>query len=243
MKSSILTALLFLLLTEVATAQNYFGLLNDSNSIVSAGVNANPNLNMNADYLFSFNTPHSFFEEYGFVAHVNFPLFSQKGFDFDVKLGVGTLLKISDKFKSLSGITWGISRTANLNGKYVHSGFKLDLPPGYYGNRWAFTPHISVNYQPVIHIKHSDNAIRAFYDIYPNGIGQFSSPKNGWFYQNNLTLQTGFGIAYYKPRWHINLTAGFQYQPNKLGLVALPDIGILPFYGSVNVGYSLSNKK
>jgi hypothetical protein len=142
----------------------------------------------------------------------------------------------------LTGLTWNFSRTANLNGRYFHSGFKIDFLPGYYGNKWAFALHLALNYQPFIHIKHSDYAKNDFKDLYPNNNGKYTSPQDGWFSQNNLTLQTGIGVTYFQAKWHLNLTAGFQYQPNKLGLIASPDIGILPFYGGLNFGYSIADK-
>ena len=237
MKKALLILTLLFLTISFTNAQNYFGLLHGGGQVFSAGVNANPNLNANADYLFGFGNEGKTIERYGIIAQGNFPIFSQKGFDFDFRLGAGALIAFSDKFKSIVGLIWNISQTNDLNGRYFHSGFKIDLLPGYYGSKWVFAPHLALNYQPWIHIKHSKYAINAFKDLYPNGNGQYKAPKNGWFYQNNITLQTGVGVAYFKPNWHINLTAGFQHQPNRLGLIAFPDIGIMPFYGGVNFGY------
>jgi len=233
---------LLLLLQPAAKAQNLFGLLNDGRYIVSTGINANPNLNANADYLFAFEPKEGTLQRFGIITQANFPVFSQQGFDFDFRIGAGALIGFSNQFKALTGVTWNFSRTADLNGRYYHSGFKIDFLPGYYGNKWVFAPHLSLNYQPFIHIKHNDYAKNAFKDLYPNNNGQYTSPKDGWFFQNNLTLQTGIGVANFQPKWHLNLTAGFQYQPNKLGLIALPDIGILPFYGGLNFGYSITDK-
>lgn len=233
----------FLTGTTVTNAQNYFSLLNDGRHIISAGTNANPQLNAHADFLMGFDHQSRFIERYGIVAHANFPLFSQRGLDFDLRLGAGALISFADRFKSIAGLSWNFSRTADINGRYFHSGFKLDFLPGYYGNKWVFAPHFSFQYQPWIHIKHSEYAINAFRDLYPNNDGSFKAPKDGWFYQNHITLQTGVGIVYFQPNWHLNLTAGFQHQPNRLGIVALPDIGIMPFYGGVNFGYVIKNKK
>ncbi len=242
MKKELLISTLLFLAINFTNAQNYFGLLHGGGQVLSAGVNANPNLNTNADYLFGFGNEGKTLERYGIIAQANFPIFSQKGFDFDFRVGAGALVAFSEKFKSIAGLSWNFSRTADLNGRYVHSGFKIDLLPGYYGSKWAFAPHLAFNYQPWIHIKHSDYAIKAFEDLYPNGNGQYKAPKNGWFYQNHITLQTGVGVAYFQPNWHINLTAGFQYQPNRLGLTTFPDVGMMPFYGGVNVGYALKNQ-
>lgn len=243
MKNSLILCVLCLCSMTDIYAQNYFGLLNEGRHIISAGANANPHLNANADYFFGFENPNKFIERYGFLAQVNFPIFSQKGFDFDFRIGAGALIAFTEKFKSIAGLSWNFSRTEDLNGRYLHSGFKIDVFPGYYGSKWVFTPHFSLNYQPWINLKHSEYTKNAFMDLYPNQDGQYKSPKDGWFYQNNFTLQTGIGIAYFQPHWHLNLTAGFQHQPNRLGLIALPDIGILPFYGGVNFGYSILQDK
>ncbi len=220
-------------------AQNFFGLFNDGNHIVSMGINANPNLNIHADYIFAFDINNPTIQRWGIITHLNFPLFSQKGFDFDLRIGAGTIIGIVNQFKVLTGLTWNFSRTVTLNGTYFHSGFKLDVFPGYYAKRWALALHVALNYQPILHVKHSDYARDAFNDLYPLGNGLYNAPKDGWFYQNNLTLQSGIALAYFRPKWHVNLTAGFQYQSNRLGLIALPDIGILPFYGGLNIGYAI----
>ncbi len=242
MKASIFILLASLLFLNKVNTQNLFGLLNDGQHNISAGINANPNLNANADYLFAFEQKEGTLQRFGIITQANFPLFSQKGFDFDFRIGAGALVCISNKFKVITGVTWNLSRTADLNGRYFHSGFKIDLLPGYYGSKWAFAPHLSLNYQPFISIKHSEYAKQAFQDLYPNSNGQFTSPKDGWFQQDNLTFQTGIGFAYFQPKWHLNLTAGFQHQPNRLGLIALPDIGIMPFYSGLNFGYSIADK-
>lgn len=243
MKATIISIIVLVFPLSFVKAQNYFGLLNNHKQVISLGANANPNLNTNANYLFYFENQGKRIEKYGIVAQVIFPLFSQKGFDFDFRLGAGALVSLSDKLKSIAGLSWNFSRTQDLNGRYFHSGFKIDIHPGYYGSKWALAPHLSINYQPWINIKHSEYAINAFQDLYPNNNGQHKAPKDGWFYQNSITFQTGLGVTYYKPNWHINLTAGFQHQPNRLGLITFPDVGILPFYGGVNFGYSILRNK
>lgn len=243
MKKTLTVLLISAFLANALTSQNYFGLLNAGQQTVSIGANANPNLNANADYLVGFDTQHKTIRRYGFVAQANFPLFSQRGFDFDLRIGAGALFAFTEKFRAISGISWNLSRTADINGRYIHTGFKLDLFPGYYGKRWVIAPHLAAGYQPWIHIKHSAYVIQAFQDLYPGGDGPFSGPRNGWFYQNYFLLQTGLAVAYFQPQWHLHLTAGFQQQPNRVGLVSLPDIGIMPIYGGVNFGYSIPDRK
>lgn len=243
MKIKLLIFIVFVWSSALVHAQNYFDLLNDGRHNIAVGVNASPQLNANADYFFGFENQGKLIDRYGVVAQANFPLFSQKGFDFDFRLGAGALLSFSGKFKSIAGLSWNFSRTEDLNGRYFHSGFKIDILPGYFGSKWVLAPHLSLNYQPWINIQHSEYAIKAFQDLYPNSQGEFNAPKDGWFYKNNITLQAGIGITYFQPTWHINLTAGFQHQPNRLGIIALPDIGIMPFYGGLNFGYSILRDK
>ncbi|GEM_PF-2309503 len=235
-----LTALfVWLFLLGTADAQNFFGLLNDAHHFASAGIHAYPHLNASIDYLYASGHREGVLQRFGMITQVNFPLFSQKGFDFDLRVGAGALIGISGQFKTLTGLTWSLSRTADLNGRYFHSGFKVDLLPGYYGGKWAIAPHLSVNYQPLVHIKHGDYPKRAFQDLYISKDGPFTSPQDGWYRQSNLTLQTGIGIAYFRPRWNVNLIAGFQSQPNSIGLSTFADIGMMPFYSGLNFGYAI----
>jgi hypothetical protein len=239
MNKNILLLVYFCGLGSIGYGQNFLGLLQSGSQTVSAGVNAAPHLNMNFDYLFAFEQKQGTLQRWGVLTQIHFPLFSQKDWDFDLRIGAGALLSFSNHLKTIAGLSWNLSRTADLNGRYFHSGWKIDVFPGYYGSKWVCAPHLSLNYQPLLHIKHSEYAKQAFQDLYPQNSGRFTSPKDGWFTAPNLILQTGIGVAYFQPRWRLDLTAGFQYQPNRFGLINLPDIGILPFYGGLNFGYSI----
>jgi hypothetical protein len=87
---------LLLLFQLSAKAQNFFGLLNNGQHILSAGVNANPHLNANADYLYAFEEREGTFQRFGIIIQANFPIFSQKGFDFDFRIGAGALIGFSN---------------------------------------------------------------------------------------------------------------------------------------------------
>lgn len=163
-------------------------------------------------------------------------MFSQKGLDFDVNAGVATQLKFTNRFQMISGFSFALRRTEDLNGKYFNTGLKLDLLPGLYTTNWVVAPHLGLDYRPFIHIKHKAYATNTFKEL---GSTAYSAPENGWFTQNNLLPQIGIGTAYFKQNWNINLVAGLQHQPNKVGLVSLPDIGLLPFYGHVNFAHKV----
>ncbi len=239
MNSRFLILMALLGLPSLGYGQNPFGLLHDGHHIVSVGIHANPSLNANADYLFAFEQKDGTFQRFGLMTQANFPLFSQQGIDFDFRIGAGALVGIASNFKALMLLTWNFSRTADVNGQYFHTGLKIDVLPGYYGTNWAFAPHLSLTYQPFIHIEHSEYAKQAFQNLYPSGSGSFTAPKNGWFYQTHLMIQTGVSVAYFQSTWSLNLTAGFQHQPNRFGLLLFPDLGMLPFYGGLNFGYSI----
>ncbi len=243
MKGLYLTLVKVLLLSVCIDAQNYFSLLNKAPLVAGLGVQANPELNVTVDGFYPISLVDKHIEGMGLVAQVNLPLFSQKGFDFDFRLGAGVMLPLKGKFKAISGLSWNMSRTADINGQYFYSGFKLDFFPGIYGEKWVLAPHLSINYQPWLHLQHNQYAKHAFAGLYSSGNGTRQAPEDGWFLQHNLVFQTGIGVAYFKPEWNISLVAGYQHQANRLALKALPDLGILPFYGGLNMGYSLGNFK
>lgn len=153
------------------------------------------------------------------------------------------LLASTPELRAISGISWNLSRTADINGRYIHAGFKLGFFLGYYGKEWVIASHLAAGYQPWTYIKHSAYVIEAFQDLCPGRAGPFSDPGNGWFYQNYLLLRTGPAVAYFQSKWHLHPTAGLQQQPDRVGLVSLPDIGIMPIYGGVNFGYSIPDRK
>ncbi len=241
MKTIYFLCILVLLSFNFLNAQMFPFILDNSSKMVSVGVSANPHLNSNVDFMYTLNTKHSLISRIGFYSQINIPLFSQNGLDVDIRFGTSALLNFSENFKSIAGLSWNISKTEDLNGKYLHSGFKIDILPGFYSDNWVMAPHGSFHYQPLVYVSHSEIAQSTFNDLYPNNNGVYNSPKDGLFYQNNLIFQFGVGCIYKQSDWFVNMTAGLQHQYNKLGINALPDIGILPFYGGVNFGYSLES--
>jgi hypothetical protein len=222
-------------------SQNLSGILHDGSQYIGIGATADPNLNFSADYFSNLNWESEKNNKIGILTSLNLPLFTQKkGFDFDLKLGIGSLITFAGQFKMISGFNWIISRTEDINGRYYNTGFKLDLLPGKYGRHWVLAPHFSVDYRPWINLKHKDYPKQAFQDLYQNREVQYNSPKNGWFHQNYISLQGGISITYFRPTWDINFVSGVQLQPGKTSLIALPDIGILPFYSGLNFGYCIN---
>jgi hypothetical protein len=226
---------IFIVMQFQLQAQNYLAAFNQT-PLVNIGINANPNLNTNMDYTQPINTKSKI--PMMIVAQFNIPLFSQKGFDFDARLGTGGSLSVTDNWKVISGISWGIHRTSDITGRYLTSGFKLDCYPGYRWSNWFIGTHFAYDYRPWIHMQYSDYSKNAFKDLYPNGANA-NAPENGWYTQRFMLLQTGIAVAYIKQNWNINLTTGIQTNFNKVNQFMFPDIGILPIYGGVNVGYGV----
>lgn len=242
MKAWIFLGVLVFINLEYLLAQNYFGLLHSGKHFANVGIEANPHLNANVDYMYRPENLNPAGNRLGVLAQFNLPLFTENSFDFDVRIGAGYFVSFSKSFKMISGVSWGFHRTVDLNGRYFSTGFKIDLLPGYYGQKWTIAPHLSLDYRPLLRIKHSTYSRSAFQDIYHGGTATYSGPKDGWFYQNYLLVQSGIAFSFVQPLWNINMTAGFQHHPNKLGLITLPDIGILPFYGELNFGYLIDEK-
>ncbi|MCU0432743.1 MAG: hypothetical protein MUC87_04750 [Bacteroidia bacterium] len=236
MKRLLFSCLLLTGFTQ-ATAQDYFSLLNPGSQYVYAGVSAAPALMAQTGYAFSGVTIKD--KPLVFTAGITLPLFSQKGFDAELNVGAGYQWALAKNWNMITGLSWNIMRSQDINGRYLCSGFKLDMLPAYYTSHWMTGPHLALDYRPWLHIRHSDYSKEAYTGLYPSGSGTYTTPRDGWFLQDNLALQLGAGVAYFRTHWNINLKAGFNWQPNRLGLISLPDIGIMPFYGSVNVGYKL----
>ncbi len=243
MKNLVLIGLAGLCLHAPVAGQNYTGLLNDAAHMVSAGLNADPGLNVHADYFAGIQTNRALVPRLCLISRVNFPIFAQKWLNFDFQLGVGCLWNFDERWMALSGLSWHFSRTEDVTGRYLHSGFKLDLYPGYRRGLWAVFPHLGLQYQPWIHLKAGDYARQAFQDLYPDGGEPAYGPKTGWYYQNHFVFQSGLGFGYFPSRWQVNLCAGFQHTFNRLGIVTFPDVGVMPFYGTVNFGYVLQTLK
>lgn len=233
------TLFLGLMLSGVlgAKAQDYFGMLNGGTHYAYAGVSAAPALMAQTGYAWSGVQLKG--KPLWLTAGLTLPLFSQKGIDAELHVGAGYRFSLAGKWSLISGLSWNLMRSEDINGRYLCSGFKLDLMPGYSRTHWMVAPHMAFDYRPWLHITHSNYAKEAYTDLYPTGSGTYTAPRDGWFVQNNFSLQFGGAVAYMRTQWNINLKAGFNWQPNKLGIVALPDIGIMPFYGSVNFGYKL----
>lgn len=219
-------------------AQYDNGLLQQKPHNVSIGAQTSPHLSGVVSYLYNSRMHTERISKIGFTTQLRIPLFSQSGSDISWNSGVVGLSGISGKFKLRTGLAWELGRSSDLNGNYLLSGFKLDLLPGFYGEKWILGVHLSVNYLPWIHIRHSDYSKEAFHDLYPSGSGTYSGPKDGWFVQQNLLLQTGVGMTYLHKNWNLQFVGGLQLQPNQIGIFSLPDIGIMPFYGGITFGYA-----
>lgn len=239
-KKTKLIILLGFFLTEQLVSQNSPVLLSGLKSYIGFGISANPILNASIDYghqmpkLKIKNNPVSLLTQF------SAPLFTKKGFDYDLTVGLGSVIEMKKHFKVLTSMSIPFSRTSDLNATYYNVAFKVDLYPGYCTDRWMIASHLSWQYVPNVHIKNKDYAKESFEDLYTQGTpGRYNKPQDGWFWQNGHILRAGVSLCYVQQKWNINLTGGFQYAYNKLGIVMFPDIGLMPFYGWLNFAHAL----
>lgn len=234
MKTTILV-ILFTAMGYCLFAQHYFGLLYPNRALANVSVQADPALGFGSGYFIAPAKMRLGQIPLGVGGSLHIPLSAGQGFDFDLTLGAGCLIDISERFKTIAGLSWGLHRSADLNGRYWNTGLKLDLYPGRYGDRWVIAPHLGLDWRPFVHLRHSAYAREAFQGLN----GKYDAPQDGWFRQRFWQQQIGLSVLYYRPRWNVQLTAGWQHYWNRLGINLLPDIGILPFYGGLNFGYLL----
>src|SRR5689334_17690400 len=114
-------------------AQEFNSVLYEPGHFAQAGVSASPQLNVQLGYATSFKNILLNKQPVIFVSYVNLPLFSQQQLDIDLHVGAGSLLAFTKKFKMISGFSVDVYRTENINGRFINSGFRLQLLPGYYG--------------------------------------------------------------------------------------------------------------
>lgn len=227
-----------LLIISCYTFSQSYDVLNYENKhIVSMGVSANPEMNVSVDYMFhKTETNHL---DFAYTAGINIPTSTSYKFDFDVHAGIASKIYTKNRWGIIGGINWENSFTADLNGDYFTTGLSCDILPGYFGKNWTITPHLGIRYMPFIHIKQSSYPLEAFDDL----DSQVNYEKHdGWFTQTNLISKMGLNIGRNFQFGTIQLMFGYQHIYNKLSLIALSDIGIMPFYGSVNVAIPLKNK-
>jgi len=233
--------LIFLISLFKAESQNHFGTLHQGNHYNNFGIMANPHLVFNTDYRASLPNVRLFGQKINFILTFSVPLFTSNWFDIDGRLSSSYLIDITGDFKTIIGLSYNLSRSEDINGSYYTFGRKVDLYPGYFGDTWVFAPHFSVDYRPLVYIKHKANAIEAFEDLYPNSKGKYNAPKDGLYYQTLFIWQFGLTAIHRTPERNINITGGFQYMPNKLDIISFPELGILPIYGGINVGIKTSD--
>jgi len=219
-------------------SQNLFGLLSEGEDITSLGFGANPHMDAGLDFMDISKKSENPIERYGFFFSFSMPVFTSDGLDYDLKLGVCALIRHKKQFKSITGITWNFSRTEDINGRYFHSGIKWEILPGQYGKKWAAAPHFGIHYQPFLNVRQKDYGSRTFENLKQNSISEVQKSDISWHLQNYLRFELGLGIAHYDQNYNFNLIGGYSHLRNEPGLIALPELGILPFYSRVNLGYS-----
>lgn len=240
MKYLIYTVLFTLHISTIAYSQQYFGLLQSRPHSVNMSVGAAPHLDASIGYLYASDSLRLGGLPVGIAANIAAPLFSQQsGFDASLRAGAGVLVPFGGAWKMLTGLSWGLHRTEDISARYWTTGLKLDLYPGWYGQSWMIAPHLALDYRPLVHLEHKEYARQAFQNLYPNANTPQREAQNGWFSQQFFLTQTGVSAAYFQERWNINVVMGLQQHWNRLGILFLPDVGLMPIYGVVGASFAL----
>jgi hypothetical protein len=218
-------------LTVPAMAQHQSAYLIAGKQAAHLSFDANLIFNLNAGYMRKLESVQVAQAPVAVWAQFRKALFTSGGLNADIQVGTTSQLTLYNRWKSLNGVSIVASQASNLNGDFWAWGGQLEALPGYYGEKWAYALALAYAYKPGIHLTHSDYAASAFQGRYAGESG----PPNGWFYQDFHQLRIGGSVTRTWARWQGNLSAGTYYYPNRLDLFLFPDIGVLPFYITLNV--------
>jgi hypothetical protein len=207
---------------------------------MNIGVGAAPHLDASVGYLFASDSLRLGGLPLGIVGNVSAPLFSQQdGVDASIRAGIGVILPFGGAWRMITGVSWGLHRSEDINARYWATGIKLDLFPGWYGQTWMIAPHLALDYRPFVHLEHKEYARQTFQNLYPNSTVSQREAYNGWLVQQFFLTQTGVSAAYFQDSWNINVVMGLQQHWNRLGILFLPDVGLMPIYGVIGVSFSM----
>ncbi|MDJ1471031.1 hypothetical protein QNI19_08585 [Cytophagaceae bacterium DM2B3-1] len=171
------------------------------------------------------------------TASVATPVFLLKKPDtFEGKVGLADYLSFYQQWGVTIGISATVATTKNTNGRITTAGTALTLIPGYRTHHWYAGAWINWQYNYAAHLRHSDYVQDSFDDRYESGETE-SAPYQGWVSMNTSILQLGAAAGYSVKAYSIHLNAGYQTVPGPLHINSLPDVGILPFGGSVSLLY------
>ncbi|MDX2284554.1 MAG: hypothetical protein NW241_10340 [Bacteroidia bacterium] len=224
-----------LLPAGAAQAQYEMGLLLEAPHSAQIQMTAAPHLALSAQYLRASERLRAGGSPLGIGVSASLPLSALRGFDLDVSAGIAHRWMPHPAWQMLSSLRYGLSATRDLNGQFVHHGLRMDLCPGRYGRRWMLAAHLSLDYRPFVHIRHSAYAQQAFEGLPQDG------PQDGWYTQHLLFSQYGLCAAYRRGRWNAHAGLDYRRAHAQLGRIVLPDIGILPFSGSLGLGFALGS--
>jgi hypothetical protein len=144
----------------------------------------------------------------------------------------------------------GLGLTANLaatlrsarnpQADLVGLGLDVGVQPGWFAWRWYLAADLGLASTLGLHVRHSELARESFEDRYGSGSDvDAEGPRDGWYGATAHRLHAGLtGGAAIRNRVTLGLAAGFVTTVNEFGLVAFPDVGILPFYMRAGVAVS-----
>ncbi|MDJ1505339.1 hypothetical protein [Xanthocytophaga agilis] len=169
------------------------------------------------------------------MASLRTPIFLVKHPDtFEAGIGIADYLTIRNQWGVTVALSGTLATTRNTNARLTTLGTELVLLPGYRANRWYAGAWLGWQYKPVVHLHHSEYIEDTFKDRYKDGsLGQ--GPVNGWVALHGSVIRLGAAAGYSLKSYSFHLNGGFQSTPGPLHIISLPDVGILPFFGSISI--------
>jgi hypothetical protein len=152
------------------------------------------------------------------------------------------------KWKGLAltgSLMTAFSTAGSRAGFYVNWRFSLGFLAGYFVRKWFIGLQCTWTPTVATYVVHSDWARDAFEDRYPVGTDLThvaGAPSDGWYAGGSHRIMIGMTVGGTIKRLVTPyLAGGFSYEPNAQGLVAFPDIGMLPFYVQTGVKFHWGN--
>jgi len=128
-----------------------------------------------------------------------------------------------------------LATARNPNAELAGLGLELGALPGWYSARWFAAAELTYLPSYATHVRHRAAARETFQDRYP-AMASDAGPRDGWYggsaHRLRVGVQAGLSI---RRRAGFYVAAGYGLSATALGLVAFPDVGLLPFYARLGV--------
>lgn len=233
-----LTVLFSLLLKASASSQIYILPKSGFDKFVGVGASANPILKAHLSGAYRFKNTFGSENDLTLTASLGTPIVLLGNFNsFDMLIGGAYHVQVIEGWTMNWVGAATLATTGNINGNFAALGIDLALAPGYRAENWFANLWIGGQYKLATHIAHSDYARRAFNDRYANAPNMSDALQDGWYRTNAWIWQVGASGGYQINTVVLSLNLGLQVFQSETGVQMLPDLGIMPFYGTLGVVY------